>query len=122
MSRDSRKSQFYFSVFDGTVRNGQEYVHPLLVLTGEEYATITFEQLHARLCNALRGEKPRVIGQYLAPDGSIQTFFEDGTSKTDDTEIYSNKRRKERRKLSGLIPGRRSPPKHLTLQSLYPPL
>jgi hypothetical protein len=77
----------------GTVRNGQEYVHPLLVLTGEEYATITFEKLHARLCDALRGEKPRVSGQCLAPDGSIQTFFEDGTSKTDDTEVYSNKRK-----------------------------
>lgn len=68
----------------GTVRSGQEYEHPLLVLTGKEYATITFEDLHTRLCDALRGEKPRVIAQYLAPGGEIRTFFEDGTIKEDD--------------------------------------
>lgn len=55
----------------GTVRSGQEYENPLLVLTGQEYATITFEKLHTRLCDALRGEKPRVIGQYLEPGGGI---------------------------------------------------
>jgi hypothetical protein len=44
----------------GTVRSGQEYEKPLLVLTGKEYATITFEDLHARLCDVLRGEKPQV--------------------------------------------------------------
>ena len=68
----------------GTVRSGQEYENPLLVLTGKEYATITFEDLHTRLCDTLRGEKPRVIAQYLEPGGGIRTFFEDGTSKKDD--------------------------------------
>ena len=69
----------------GTARSGQEYENPLLVLKGQEYAAITFEELHTRLCDALRGEKPRVIGQYLEPGGGINTFFEDGTMKKDDT-------------------------------------
>ena len=64
-------------------RSGQEYEDPLLVLTGQEYATITFEELHIRLCDALRGEKPRVIGQYLESGGGTKTFFEDGTMKKD---------------------------------------
>jgi hypothetical protein len=32
---------------------------PLLVLTGEEYAKITFEELHTRICDPLRGNRPR---------------------------------------------------------------
>lgn len=68
----------------GTARSGQEYENPLLVLTGQEYATITFEELHTQLCDALRGEKPRVIGQFLEPGGGIKTFFEDGSIKKDD--------------------------------------
>lgn len=68
----------------GTVRSGQEYENPLLVLTGQEYATITFEDLHTRLCDALRGEKPRVLAQYLEPGGGIRTFFADGTITKDD--------------------------------------
>ena len=40
----------------GTERSGQEYADPLLLLTGEEYARITFKELHARLCDALRDE------------------------------------------------------------------
>ncbi len=30
----------------GTARSPQEYAHPLLVLSGQEYAAITFTQLH----------------------------------------------------------------------------
>ncbi len=37
----------------GTPRSSQEYLHPLLVLTGEAYANMTFETLHAHICNAL---------------------------------------------------------------------
>lgn len=39
----------------GTERSAQEYVHPLLTLTGEEYASLSFGELHERICNALRG-------------------------------------------------------------------
>ena len=37
----------------GTPRSGQEYVSPLLVLTGAEYAAIPFAALHRRICDAL---------------------------------------------------------------------
>jgi len=60
----------------GTARRAQEYVNPLLVLTGKEYVTLTFEDLHTRICDALRGDKPRVIAQYLKP-GGVRIVFED---------------------------------------------
>jgi hypothetical protein len=65
----------------GTERSPQEYVQPLLVLTGEEYVHMTFDALYTRICNALRGGKPRVVAQYLAPEGHIRVLFEDGTAK-----------------------------------------
>ena len=65
----------------GTNRSPQEYVQPLLVLTGEAYAKMTFETLYTHICNALRGGKPRVVMQYLAPGGHIRILFEDGTAK-----------------------------------------
>lgn len=39
----------------GTPRSSQEYVRPLLVLTGAEYAAIPFAALHRRICDALPG-------------------------------------------------------------------
>jgi hypothetical protein len=54
----------------GTSRSPQEYVSPLLVLTGEEYARIPFEQLHERICDALRGNRAPVAAEILLPDGS----------------------------------------------------
>jgi len=68
----------------GTDRSPQEYVHPLLVLTGEAYATMTFDALYTHICNALRGDKPRVVATYLAPDGRSRILFEDGTAKEAD--------------------------------------
>jgi hypothetical protein len=53
----------------GTERNAQEYVSPLLVLTGEQYTQISFEELHAKLCDALRGNRTRVVMEILGPDG-----------------------------------------------------
>lgn len=37
----------------GTLRAGQEYARPLLILTGQEYTTITFETLLERLLEAI---------------------------------------------------------------------
>lgn len=68
----------------GTARSAQEYRNPLLVLTGKEYATIIFEDLHTRLCDALRGDKPRVIAQYLEPGGGVRTVLEGETTKESD--------------------------------------
>ncbi len=65
----------------GTDRSPQEYVQPLLVLTGEAYANMTFDTLYTQICDALRGDKPRIIAEYLAPGGRRRILFEDGTAK-----------------------------------------
>ncbi len=60
----------------GTPRCGQEYVKPLLMLTGKEYETIRFVDLVARLEDALDrkyGAPPSAI--FLRPDGSEQKLY-----------------------------------------------
>jgi hypothetical protein len=54
----------------GTERCGQEYASPLLVLTGLEYSRITFDNLHKRICDALRGNRAPVVAEVFMPDGS----------------------------------------------------
>lgn len=54
----------------GTERSGQEYLSPLLVLTGEEYARIAFQDLHERICGALRGNRSPVAMEVFLPDGT----------------------------------------------------
>ena len=54
----------------GTEQNGQEYASPLLLLTGEEYSRITFEELHRRICDALRGNRSPVVAEVFLPDGT----------------------------------------------------
>jgi hypothetical protein len=69
----------------GTARHGQEYVAPLLVLSGKEYTAIPFRVLHERLCDALRGDRPRLAAEVLRPDGSSSLVYDDG-SVVDGTE------------------------------------
>ena len=54
----------------GTERSGQEYISPLLVLTGEAYARVSFTELHRRICDALRGNRAPVVAELLLPDGT----------------------------------------------------
>ena len=54
----------------GTQRSPQEYEGPLLVLSGDEYARITFEELHRRLCDVLRGNRAPMVAEILGPGGS----------------------------------------------------
>lgn len=61
----------------GTARSPQEYVDPLFVLSGEEYARLTFEQLHDRICDALRGGRPRLAAELIKPDGEHRLFYAD---------------------------------------------
>jgi len=61
----------------GTTRNGQEYTSTLVVLTGQEYAAASFESLHGRICDALRGGRPRVVAQFLTPDGRMELIHEE---------------------------------------------
>jgi hypothetical protein len=60
----------------GTARSPQEYVDPLFVLTGVEYAEMPFQVLLERLQEAVRSG-PHVIGEYLASDGTTHTFTDD---------------------------------------------
>jgi hypothetical protein len=66
-------------VREGTEKVGQRYLDPLLVLSGEEYAAIPFPVLHDRICDALRGGRPRWIGEWTGEDGRIRLMFEDGS-------------------------------------------
>lgn len=58
----------------GTSRSPQEYVSPLLVLTGTAYAQMTFEELHRSICDALRGNRNPVVAEALLPDGTHQVI------------------------------------------------
>lgn len=46
----------------GTVKVGQEYTRPLLVMSGEEYATIPFQVLYERICDTLCGRTSQSTG------------------------------------------------------------
>ena len=54
----------------GTERSGQEYASPLLLLNGEEYAGMTFQELHERISHALRGNRSPVLMELRLPDGT----------------------------------------------------
>lgn len=63
----------------GAGKRGHEYVRPLAVLSGREYAATPFAELHARICDALRGGRPRWLGEWAAGDGRTRLMFEDGS-------------------------------------------
>ena len=65
----------------GTARSGQEHDSPLLVLTGAEYAAMPFQQLHDRLCTALRGSRPQLVVELLGPHLTTTLVFEDGSTR-----------------------------------------
>jgi hypothetical protein len=60
----------------GTIRSAQEYSAPLFVLSGVEYASVSFSALHARLCETLRGDRPRLVAEVMQPDGRLELIFE----------------------------------------------
>ena len=66
----------------GTRRSGQEYVNPLLTLSGKEYASLSFDRLHQKICDALRGGRPRVVFEFIKPEGIVAVLFEDGTFRS----------------------------------------
>jgi hypothetical protein len=65
----------------GTARHPQEYLNPLLTLDGKQYASMTFDELHNRICDALRGAQPRLAIETIDSDGRHSLHFEDGTSR-----------------------------------------
>lgn len=65
----------------GTVRNPQEYSNPLMTLEGKQYASMPFDELYNRICDALRGDRPRLVIETIGPDGRHSLHFEDGMSR-----------------------------------------
>lgn len=65
-------------VREHTEKVGQEYIGPLVVLSGTEYATMSFQTLHDRICDALRGRRPRLIAELIGENGR-RLLFEDGS-------------------------------------------
>lgn len=63
----------------GTARSGQEYVRPLLTMTGDAYLAAPFHELHRTLCDALRGDQPPVVAQVLIGGQSPTIARNDGT-------------------------------------------
>ena len=66
----------------GTSRSAQEYESPLLILSGTEYATASFQVLYNLLCDALRGSRPRPTLEILGPGPATDVIFEDGSRKS----------------------------------------
>ncbi len=64
----------------GTARHPQEYSNALLTLDGKQYSTMPFDELHTRICDALRGNRPRLVIETIRQDGRHSLHFEDGTS------------------------------------------
>ena len=62
----------------GTARSPQEYANPLVILSGPEYASISFVELHTRICDALRRTGPRVVAQSFTADDEMQLVLSDG--------------------------------------------
>lgn len=65
----------------------QQHVEPLLVLSAAEYAVTDFSRLHARICDALRGDRPRFVGESMRADGRTTLVYEDGTSRVIETPV-----------------------------------
>jgi hypothetical protein len=62
----------------GTARSPQEYANPLAILSGPEYASISFVELHTRVCDALRGTGPGVVAQSFKADDEMQLLLSAG--------------------------------------------
>jgi len=65
----------------GTKEVCQEYDNPLLVLSGTEYGAIPFVELHKRICDALRGDSPKLVVEIMDKDGSRRLMYDDGSSR-----------------------------------------
>jgi hypothetical protein len=65
----------------GTSRSPQEYASPLLVVSGREYYSMSFDAVHEAICNALRGDKQRFILETHSAKG-VDVVFEDGSCKS----------------------------------------
>ena len=61
--------------------------HPLLTPAPALHSEFLM-QVSAELCNALRGDRPRLVAESRGPDGRLRLLFEDGSAQ----DIESNER------------------------------
>lgn len=73
-------------VLEETQKVVQQYVQPLLVMSGREYAETPFPILYERICDALRGDRPRWIAEWTGRDGCTRLMFKDGTVRESPTD------------------------------------
>ena len=71
----------------GTARNGQEYVDPLLVLSGEEFAKMPFQTLLDKLEEAIRSG-PRVVAEFIDSQGQTHVIRDDKEGKMQPHKIW----------------------------------
>jgi hypothetical protein len=69
----------------GTARSSQEYADPLIVLSGKDYSTMTFKDLHRRLEEAIRSG-PRVVAEFLGPRGQRRIITSEDIERSSDEE------------------------------------
>ncbi len=62
----------------GSKKDIQRYESPLITLTGQEYAALSFDDVYRRVCDALRGDTPRVVAHWIVSDGR-RLYHDDGS-------------------------------------------
>ena len=68
-------------VTDETEKVMQEYVNPVLVMTGEEYEKMPFSELHWKICLKLQEGHAPCMGVSFTEDGKAKIMFTDGSVK-----------------------------------------
>lgn len=68
-------------VRQGTEKTVQQYKDPLIVLSGADYIQMPFGELYERICDALRGDRPQCVAEFIAGDGKRVVLFEDGSTQ-----------------------------------------
>jgi hypothetical protein len=67
----------------GTERCGQEYVDPLLILSGQEWEQLSFDAVMRRIEQALDQRRgPRPIALVLAPDGTSRWVYPEDQNRS----------------------------------------
>jgi hypothetical protein len=79
---DSESLRAVVIVREGTPKDGQEYTSPLLVLSGAAYGTMPFQELHDRICEALRSGRPRLIAEVIDADGERELVYEESPERS----------------------------------------
>ncbi|NUP13892.1 MAG: hypothetical protein HOW73_48270 [Polyangiaceae bacterium] len=67
-------------VREDDVGDGLRYSEPLVLMSAAQYFKTPFEELLDLICDRLRGNRPRWLGEFQLEDGSTRVVFEDNSS------------------------------------------